>query len=384
MKANFKLLLLTLVTLSSNINAAWFESKGQAQIINDNVEIARNYAVQDALRQAMLYGGAKVSSIQEISNGLLTSDRFEVRSQGAVRDIQLLNERHKNGYLSVTIRADIVRDPDQCRASQFNKTLVLTQFPLAKRSQATDGAIFDLGKLTAQQLHHKINAIEGKLEITEIFPVQQPWLNSQQAATTAAVTQIANSSNAQYVLTAQISDISMAQISNNWLDLMTESRTRQFALNVFLYDGINGEQIWNKQYQTTAPWHYERQAQVDVSSANFWQSAYGMAINAQLDQLYNDLNQRLSCEVVAGTIIKAVDQSYTINLGSQHGLNTGDILKVIHRGHFIDPHGISRQTLRLSDARLKIVQIGRYHLEAQPLDTSLAGGVQIRDKVVKE
>ena len=135
---------LLLITAFSNVNAAWFESKGQAQILNDEVEIARNNAVQDALRQGLLYAGANISSVQEISHGLLTSDRFEIRTQGSVRDIQLINERHKNGYVTVTIRADIIAEHDQCRASQFTKTLVLTEFPITERSQATTGAIFNL------------------------------------------------------------------------------------------------------------------------------------------------------------------------------------------------------------------------------------------------
>jgi len=386
MNFSCQLLLATLgfCLLLPTANAQWLESKGQARILNNNVEIARNDAVQDALRQALLVAGARVSSIQEISNGLLTADRFEVRTQGSVRDIQLLNELHKNGYVTVTIRADIVRDIDQCSAAQLTKTLVLTEFPLVKRSQAANGAIFELGKYAARQLHQQINNLNGVTRITQLLPLQQQWQQGQQPIGDSPYITLANASNAQYVLTAQITDLSVDQVQSKWLGLSNETPLRQFSLNVFLYDGANGEQVWNKQYSTMAPWLYERQAQVDVGANSFWQSTYGVAINGQLSQVAADIDDKLSCEAISGQIVKASSDQFTINLGREHGINAGDLLTVLHQGSFVDLDGIVRQTQQISDAKLKVVQLGRYHLVAQPLNNALAGGIQIRDRIIKK
>ena len=375
---------LSLALLSFNINAQWLESKGQARILNNNIEIARNNAVQNALRQSLIVAGARVSSIQEISNGLLTSDRFEVRSQGSVRDIQLLNERHKNCYITVTIRADIVREFEQCSGTKLTKTLVLTEFPLSARSQAATGGIFELGKYTAQQLHRQINSLNGVTRITQLLPLQQQWQQQLQPMASSPFITLANRSNAQYVLTAQITDISMFQANTKWLGFVTESPLRQFSLNVFIYDGSNGEQVWNKQYQTQAVWIYQRQTQVDVSTSAFWQSAYGAAINDQLIQLTDDINDKLRCEAISGRIVKATKDQFTINLGSEHGIKAGDQLMVIHQGSFIDLDGTRHQTQQISDAKLKVIQLGRYNLVAEPVDVALAGGIQIRDQIVKE
>jgi len=386
MKRSCQLLLATLCfgLLLPSVNAQWLESKGQARILNNNVEIARNDAVQNALRQALLVAGARVSSIQRISNGLLTADRFEVRTQGSVRDIQLINELHKNSYITVTIRADIVPEIDQCSAAQLTKTLVLTEFPLTMRSQAATGAIFELGKYTAHQLHRQINNLNGATRITQLLPLQQQWHQGLQPIGDSPYVTLANASNAQYVLTAQITDLSMHQAQSKWLGLSSEIPLRQFSLNVFLYDGINGEQMWNKQYQTIAPWSYERQAQVDVSASSFWQSSYGVAINGQLNQLADDLDDKLSCEAISGQIVKASNDQFTVNLGREHGINAGDLLTILHQGSFVDLDGIVRQTQQISDAKLKVVQLGRYQLVAQPLNNALAGGIQIRDRIIKK
>ena len=78
--------------LALPVHAQWFTTVGSAPIIDGDVDQAREQATQEALRQAMLQAGASVSSIQNLSNGALTRDQFQIRSNSEVRPYNLLAE----------------------------------------------------------------------------------------------------------------------------------------------------------------------------------------------------------------------------------------------------------------------------------------------------
>ena len=74
-----------LLWLTLPVHAQWFTTVGSAPITDGDVDQAREQATQEALRQAMLQAGASVSSIQNLSNGALTRDLFQIRSNSEVR-----------------------------------------------------------------------------------------------------------------------------------------------------------------------------------------------------------------------------------------------------------------------------------------------------------
>ncbi|MFT5313041.1 MAG: hypothetical protein ACI8Z9_001525, partial [Paraglaciecola sp.] len=57
------------------VHSIWFEASGQAVIKNGNKEVARQRATQEAIKQALLFAGASVDSVQHMANGLLQDDR---------------------------------------------------------------------------------------------------------------------------------------------------------------------------------------------------------------------------------------------------------------------------------------------------------------------
>ena len=81
-----------LLVNSSPAVAIWFEATGQAIIHNGEKEAARQQTTQEAIKQALLFSGASVKSIQSLANGLLEDDRFEIRASGEVNNIELIDE----------------------------------------------------------------------------------------------------------------------------------------------------------------------------------------------------------------------------------------------------------------------------------------------------
>jgi len=377
----FKLIVTLLITFMplTMAQAQWFEATGKSPLLNGDLDTARNLAVQDALKQALLFSGAQVKSIAQISNGLLTSDRFEVRSQGSVRDLQLVSETHHADHVIVTIRADILAQDSECSAANTVSKIALTKFPIRYRQQATTGGVFNLGQQTAAQLYQILNHHRGSFKATKLLDIEQNL--TQQLG---AIETLSQHADTQYILTGELVDISMYKPKSKWFGLSSHDPMRQFELALTLFDGNNSETVWQKSYATQGSWPDESTTLVTVKSNEFWQSPYGTAINSQLQLIASDLNEVLYCNELSGSVVNVDNQQLTINLGSSHGVKAGDKFNVYHNKQFIDNHGISRQTLVLNPSVLIAQNVNRNHTTVNVGDAMSYGDINVSDIVKKQ
>lgn len=355
---------------SSDVSAQWFDAKGRAPIVDGNLDIARNMAVEDALKHALLFTGAQVESISQLSNGLLSSDRFEVRSSGSVRNIQLVSEDSENALMTVHIRADIVATANKCHAADTTKLVALTNFPIRHRQQAVPGAIFEIGNQVAQQLYSRMSDFKGSFTPSQLLPINQLLDNRSQPYTNnidtleSAQQLLSAQSDSQFLLTGEIEDISLASPTSKWLGLANNQPIRQFIASFSLFDGLTGETVWQKRYVTQAPWELSKTSQIDPASQAFWNNVYGQTITQQLHHVVNDLDNFLRCEELVGRVINTNDNFVTISLGHRNGLKIGDKLSVHHVTRFTDSRGIMRQTTQINPTTLMISKLYKSHLEA--------------------
>jgi hypothetical protein len=128
----YKALAACLISLLSSFPAhsIWFEASGQAIVHNGNKEVARQRATQEAIKQALLFAGASVDSVQHMANGLLQDDRLEIRASGEVNTIELIDEIYQDDFVTVSVRADIFPQDVKCQASDYQKKIVTTWYPL--------------------------------------------------------------------------------------------------------------------------------------------------------------------------------------------------------------------------------------------------------------
>ena len=110
--------------------AAWFEAQGQALVAGVERSEARRLATEEALKQALMFAGASVHSVQTLVNGLLQPQEFSIQANGEVNQLELVDEIWHEDYVTVRIRADIFAQAEQCVAAGFQKTLVTTYFPI--------------------------------------------------------------------------------------------------------------------------------------------------------------------------------------------------------------------------------------------------------------
>jgi len=366
---------------SLETHAQWFDAKGRAPIVNGDKDIARNMAVQDALKHAMLFTGAQVNSISQLSNGLLSSDRFEVRSSGSVRDLQLISENTASNIMTVHIRADIVASKTMCHNAKSVKLIALTKLPIRHRQQAANGAIFELGEQVAHQLFNKMNQQKGSFKATQLLPINQLLDYRNQPFSSNGNQQspqqlLSLQADSQYLLTGEIEDISLAKPTSKWLGLSSNHPMRQFIASFTLFDGLTGESVWHKRYSAQSSWTFDKTQHVDTSSQVFWTSHYGATINNQLTNVIRDINANLQCANIKGNVVKVDSDFLTINLGKRHGLKEGDKLSIYHVTTFTDNRGIVRQSTTINPAQFIIRKLYSNHLEAITEGGILYGDIQ--------
>ena len=364
---------------SGQTSAAWFQAQGQAMIINGDKELARKEATNDAVRQALLFAGAAVSSSQTIVNGLMSEEALHISASGEVKRVEKVNEQWHRDFLTVTIRADIFADSEtaQCDATLVNYSLASAHFSVRQPQQLLDGNIQRFGSAIVEQLDQVMTTTSDRLEITTIMPFTLDWQYSrigEQAQT------IGKQFNVQLALFGQIEDASVVRAQQAWYEL-GDNRTRQFSIQIKLIDTVNGAILLDKFYESQGPWQFDQFHQVDPLSSAFWTSAYGSSVNDTLVKLVNDIEQSIQCLPATGRIISVANNQVNISLGRHHGLRPGDVVTLYQKTDVIDEHGQTYIQYNLHPNKLKAVNVNVDNATLEPETGGLLGNVQPNDFV---
>lgn len=91
------------------------EVTGQAAESGLGQSTTRMRALEAALIEAAIKGGADITGYTAVSNGILVSDRMIVRPESRILDYSILSEERVNGFYRIRVRA-IVGDPPTSNA----------------------------------------------------------------------------------------------------------------------------------------------------------------------------------------------------------------------------------------------------------------------------
>ena len=381
---------LTLISLLCSFSASsqWYETQGHARTNDISLELARTKAMENALKKALLVSGASVSSVQQVVNGLLTQDQISIRASGSVNSIELVDEIHSDNLITVTIRADIFPQDKKCFAVNFKKSLLLTRSHLLHREQANVGKIYLIDKAVMQQLGQQLNQHSAFTKTSSILNNKTEFSrlnNSLASDKIAQLTQsLSESTDSQYVMFSEITNTSFdQQATNSWLFWQQGIYPRNFAMNFYLYNGLNGELVWQDSYQNTAPWTFSKRHKVDVYGNAFWQSEYGLMVNNIIEKVVKDIDENIMCEPSRGKIIQVEGNQVTINLGRDHGLKIGDEFSLLHLTHFTNNSGKSYAGFNLSPYKVMVTKLTRQTATAATPDGRLFGNIQVDDLAVR-
>ncbi|MFB9134997.1 flagellar assembly protein FlgT [Vibrio olivae] len=353
--------------------AAWYEVTGSASIVSSQ-EKARTDALEDALYKAVSFSGADIGSISNLRQYIESNRQQYQFSNHEVHYVLIEKEQIRGNRLFVTARIDIYPSATGCHVNQYKKTFLVGNIDIASPQQAVMGQIYSVGDDFAQVLNRQLELESASFlsvgttdyEISKQYPER--------------LKMIAQDSGAQYIIGGVINDLT-ATITQNALS--EDDINRQFALEMTVFDGKTGNEIFSRNYREVARWPFAKTSKVDTKSARFWASTYGEMMLRLSRNIMLDLESEISCKVTLPEIVAKWDNTITMDLGRIHGVQTGDRLQLWHTGSFIDQRGIPRNKVSQTDITLTVTRVYENEAEVSVDQPELAGSIQIGDVMHK-
>lgn len=346
-------LLLLIISLPSQ--AVWFEATGQAVIHNGETEAARQQATQEAIKQALLFAGASVKSVQSLANGLLQDDRFEIRAAGEVNSIELIDEIYHSDFVTVSIRADIFPQDALCTASDYRKNIATTWYDINKRQQAAVGHLYDFGKVLAEKIQVES---QQHARYSFIHTVEPYYLTPTDKEQKSMALKLAQKADAQYVLFGEILEFAVETSQPSTLAFWQAPKSqRNLTLSMTMFDGNSGERVFQQTQSLAAPWDFDLYTDLDSGSQQLWNSAFGQATQKLIQTTVQKLDESVSCLTSYGRVLNVVGETITINIGTQNGVKSGDRLTLFQMNQFYDAKNQIHRQFQLHPEQVVVKQV---------------------------
>ncbi|MDK9739234.1 flagellar assembly protein T N-terminal domain-containing protein [Vibrio sp. D404a] len=363
----------SLLTMTFNAHASWFEVTGTATIVASE-DAARVHALEDALYKAMQFSGGDIGSIANLTPYLQAEQKEYQFTNHEVRYILVDKERKRSGNIMITARIDIYPSANGCHESQYKKTFLVGNIDLASPQQAVMGRVYSIG----DDFSHVVNRQLSQESRSFVSVGTTDYEIDRRQPETLKM--IAQDHGAQYVIGGTITDLT-ATIESKLLK--DDVINRQFALEMQVYDGKTGHQVYNRSYREVAKWPFPKTSEVDTKSARFWASTYGSMLLRVSRNIMLDLESEVSCKITLPEVAAVFGNTVTMDLGRLHGVQQGDKLQLWHTGSFIDQNGLPRNKVSKSDITLTVTRVYENEAELTIEQPSLAGSIQIGDVMQK-
>ncbi|MGP8306525.1 flagellar assembly protein FlgT [Vibrio sp. YIC-376] len=353
--------------------AAWYEVTGVATIVSSE-DAARLHAMEDALFKAVNFSGADIGSVSKLIP-LLEESRKEYQfTNHEVRYILVESERKRGGKMEIKIRVDIYPSATGCHTAQYKKTILIGNIDVSSPQQAVMGQIYQVGDDFSHVVNRQID--QTSHSFVSVGTTDYSISRSDPMRTQM----IAQDNGAQYIIGGVITDLTATVESQV---LQDDIINRQFALEMKVYDGKTGHEVFNKNYREVARWPFAKTSQVDTRSARFWASTFGEMMLRVSRNIMLDLESELSCKITLPEIVAVFGNTVTMDLGRMHGVNEGDKLQLWHTASFIDQNGLPRNKVSQSEITLTVSRVYEQEAELSIDQPNLASSVQIGDVMSK-
>ena len=366
--------------LSNSVYAQWFQASASASIINNNIEQAREQAIKKAVKDALLFSGGAISSLQQVNQGTLVENKLILNSSGEIKALKIIDENQQEKQLTVNINVNIVAQTQQCAGSQFPKSIAISRFSMKVPKQTVDGQIYDLHKKVSETLFKQISLTPDLFNIRgyidKPLKLGEKYNNKKLADTLAS---LSAQTDSQFVIFGEINDTSVKFDSKNSLAYWLTNPDRHFYMTVYLYDAFQGHLVFSKQYRQKTAWEYSKEEQADLNSKQFWEYQYGQAILASLDQANTDISQAIQCIIPSARVVTVNSNRVRINLGEKNGLKQGSEINLSYSSNYKDQYGIERPSTIIAQQAMKVVEIYKNSATLATMDNFPLSNIQIND-----
>ena len=375
-----KMIFIVLLLLSTNTYAQWFQASANAVIIDKDIEQAREQAIKKAVKDALLFSGGAISSLQQVNQGVLVENQLILNSGGEIKALKIIEESQKNNLLTVNLKVNIITQSDLCFGGQFPKSMVISRFAMNVPQQTVDGQIYDLHRKVSNTFFNQLSLSPNLFNIRRYIdkPLQlgEKYNNKNLADTLAS---LSSQTDSQFIVFGEINDLSVKFESKTSLNYWITNPDRHFYMTVYLYDALQGKLIFSKQYRQKTTWQYGKEQQADLNSKQFWEYQYGQAILSSLAQANIDISQRIQCIIPRARIVTVNSNNIRINLGKNNGLQKDMLVELSYSSNFKDQFGIQRQSSTIAKQAMKIIEVHGDSAELTTIDDYPLSNIQIND-----
>lgn len=362
--------------------AVWYEAKGQAVILKGNKQKARRDATEEALKQALLFAGASISSVQQLTNGLLESESITISSTGEVEQLELVDEVWHADYVTVTVRADIFARKKSCSASDYPKQFATSYFMVENRQHLLDGKLDNFEQAFTRELARQMALQTTTLSLPFIAPYTTRWRPPAEAENAR---ELARQANTQFVIIGRLSDLSVHRAPSSALAFWkNEDASRYFSMDIKVFDGLNGGQLFQRSYTTHSDWPFDRFSDLDSLSASFWRTDYGNAITTEMKNFIADIKEVTACQPLTGRVLSTSNENLTVSLGRDNGVMPNDEVYIYRTMEVIDSRGQRYLQYNLYPGVFTVEQAYGSTSSVRHKDTGFAINVQENDFVIKK
>ena len=304
----------------------WYQGSAQVPVKGFDFDEVRSSAIKRAITNAAFQASSYINAEEIVLDGLLQSSKSAIRSEGRLRRVEILSETVNDDMLTVAVRVDF--EPLMgCSGDNYRKSLVIAQMPLLNAVQGANGGMFNIGshvsKRFEQQLLAQDHVAVGQLLNQAFLPhnsMQQ--IDYRDAAETARY--LAGEYASQFILFGFIRDISLFEQVKDKLLIDDVKLRRNFTVQLYLYDGIRGNILLQKEYHGESDWLYASHETVDTYNSLFWRGDYGRMMLNTINGAVTDINDVLRCQQPLAQVISKGEHELVINMGERHGLKTRD------------------------------------------------------------
>lgn len=308
--------------------AAPVEAEGSAAIDTGGVELARQVAIRDALRQASLAAGASVEGASVMKNGrLLESSR--VRGVGQIANFSVINEWRDGDLLHVLIRAETGRAAGGCTGMSgadrwnYRKKIGVTRFHVANSLQVDD--ITDIWDGFPLELLRRLENTGRFLPINK-----SPSLAALQpappdtVANRELVAQLADRDGSQFVISGVILDAGYP------FGQGTPDK-RRLEVEIFVHDGLTGAVIARHRLGQSTAGQVIVGRDKPFASAAFLATDFGKIVDRTMNSLTNAIQADLDCLPFTARIVRTEGTRVFLDAGATSAIAPGDKLVVYAR-----------------------------------------------------
>lgn len=328
-----------LAFVSFACHAEWITADGKASLVNQDPQTARDEAINDAIRSALLQVGAPISPDQAMKDGKAAPFDFRRFPNKAIKSVTVMSEEMTDNSIRVSIRVFIdAAKIQQCKASRIKKVIlpIKLQYLDHNAYQGSNG-IDTINEEISNMLFSDLS--EAKTLLLKPRVNKLVHLASEANVLTADLqknlSSLAQTAKAQYVIFGSIRSVAPSAVGSNVITRALYQQTRSIDFTLTIYDAYKQNILYHKNFAGEADWEYKQGEYVDLRSNRFRNSSYGSRLTQLVKYASDEIVGLIQCEDAEAAIIHVDGDYITINQGAHANIQEGDVFEVQHRSTFL-------------------------------------------------